>query len=149
MKNDKRIKVVVDTNIFVSGIIVPQGTSFELLEVWRRKEYILLISEVLLKELENVLRRPKFIKYHLTEEKINGLLQLIIKKSIKVSPSPTFSATIRDPKDEMILSTALDGNADYLITGDKDLLVLNGNPQLGKLKIVTANDFLKIISVKP
>lgn len=48
----------------------------------------------------------------------------------------------RDPKDNKLLACALSTNADYLITGDEDLLILNGNPALGALKILTAKDFL-------
>lgn len=51
----------------------------------------------------------------------------------------------RDPEDDFMLATALRGVANYLITGDEDLLVLNGNPALGKLKIVLVKDFLKLI----
>ena len=51
----------------------------------------------------------------------------------------------RDPKDDFLLSAALGGNADYLITGDEDLLILKDNPSLGKLRIITIKDFLEVV----
>jgi hypothetical protein len=52
---------------------------------------------------------------------------------------------VRDPKDEQILGTALASDADYLVTGDEDLLELAGDPRLGTLTIVTVVDFLAIL----
>jgi len=53
---------------------------------------------------------------------------------------------VRDVKDEKILASAIEGAADYLVTGDADLLILNGNPALGTLKIVTVRDFLAVLA---
>ena len=61
------------------------------------------------------------------------------------SPVCTLPVHVRDPKDAKILALALGGNADYLVTGDDDLLVLNGDPRLGKLQIVTVHTFLTVL----
>jgi hypothetical protein len=53
--------------------------------------------------------------------------------------------TVRDPKDTVILATAIDGKADYLVTGDKDLLVLAGHKSIKPLKIVTPTEFIRLI----
>jgi predicted nucleic acid-binding protein len=53
---------------------------------------------------------------------------------------------VRDEKDERVLEAALGGRADYLVTGDNDLLVLAGDPRLGALRIVTARAFLELLA---
>lgn len=53
---------------------------------------------------------------------------------------------VRDPKDVMILASALSGRAHYIVTGDDDLLSLDGAPALGALRIVTVRDFLAILA---
>ena len=60
----------------------------------------------------------------------------------RVTPSETIPVAVRDPKDTHLLAAALGGNAAFLVTGDADLLVLNGDPALGPLRIVTARAFL-------
>lgn len=54
------------------------------------------------------------------------------------------SIKVRDPKDQEILATALGGKADYLVTGDEDLIVLKDSNKLGRLKIVGVKEFLKL-----
>jgi predicted nucleic acid-binding protein len=65
--------------------------------------------------------------------------------AIRVVASPSIPIPLRDPKDEHILAAALGGNADYLVTGDFDLLVHQGGPRLSTLRIVTAAQFLSIL----
>jgi predicted nucleic acid-binding protein len=61
----------------------------------------------------------------------------------RVTPLDSLPLHSRDPKDDKLLALALGGNADYLITGDQDLLVLNDNPGLENLRIITAAVFLQ------
>ena len=61
----------------------------------------------------------------------------------RVTPLDSLPLHSRDPKDDKLLAVALGGNADYLITGDQDLLVLNDNPGLENLRIITAAVFLQ------
>lgn len=63
----------------------------------------------------------------------------------RVDLLPVLPVSVRDPKDEHILAAALGGEADYLVTGDQDLLVLAGDPRLGSLQIVTVAAFMDIL----
>ena len=65
-------------------------------------------------------------------------------KATRVVLTPTLPIPVRDPKDEKILAAAIGGRAAFLVTGDKDLLVLRGHPDLGVLRIVTAVEFLAV-----
>jgi predicted nucleic acid-binding protein len=66
--------------------------------------------------------------------------------AVPVTPRRRLPVHIRDPKDERVLAAALGGRADYLVTGDDDLLVLNGDPRIRTLKIVTVREFLDLLS---
>ena len=70
-------------------------------------------------------------------------LTVATERVIPHEPPPVSS---RDPKDDPLLAVALSGHADYLITGDDDLLVLDGEPALGTLRIVTVRDFLQLLA---
>ena len=84
------------------------------------------------------------LRYQISSEELAELFDALAGATVVV-PDPMLALPVRDAKDEHILATALSGNADYLVTGDKDLLVLAGDPRLGKLKIVTVAEFLAIL----
>lgn len=140
----KTIKAVVDTNVLISGLISSKGTPSKLLNAWNNKLFTLVISPELVQELEIVLQRPKLAKYAISLQEIEGLITSFKKQQIVVSPHANISFHVRDPKDEMIVTCAL-RNADYLVTGDKDLLDLRNSPQIRPLVIVTAEEFLKLL----
>ena len=86
-----------------------------------------------------------FSRYPLTPEDI-GELFAGLASSPRVEPSPVLPLELRDPDDNPILAAAMGGNADYLITGDKDFHAVAGDPNLGDLKIVSASEFLAILN---
>ncbi len=82
-----------------------------------------LFSDELFAELIEVLQRPKFSKYF-SRESIEELVSLLHCKAELVAANSKIDAC-RDPKDNFLLELCVDGKADYLITGDEDLLVMN------------------------
>ena len=104
------------------------------------KDVKVVVSDEMLKELSEVLSRPRF-KNIFTAERIKELFSLLDNYAILVSPSEKVSAC-RDEKDNFLLEVALEGEADYLITGDEDLLVLN---PFHNTKIVRPKDFEEIL----
>ncbi len=141
-----RQKVVIDTNLFVSGIITNQGYPCELLEAWRQHRFLLLIAKEQSEELTDVLTRDYFVKrYQLKLDIVAALFRRIDATARKVSLVRHLPFPLRDPKDEPILAAALGGKADYLVTGGDDLLAERHNPKLGNLQIVTAVEFMKIL----
>lgn len=117
-----KIKIVVDTNIFVSAFLGSKNAKFLLKEILN-DEYLLIVADEQLNEIRDVLLRSKFNKY-ITQGEVVELISLI---SLKVITPVIYDRIIdcRDPKDNMILEEAVYGNAEYIITGDEDLLVLN------------------------
>ncbi len=139
-------RVVVDTNIFVSGTIIKRGNPFELLEAWRKGLFTLVLSEEQRAEVEEVLVRLEIQKrYALSPNEVAGLLELLDTIALKVQPRRRLPVKVRDKKDEIVLATALGGNADFLVSGDNDLLVLRNEPRLASPSIVTAREFLEIL----
>jgi len=132
------VKAVIDTNIWISFFIGKLLAGLD--------DYILdallevVISDEQLEEIRTVLRRPKFRK-HFSPDDIEEFLSLLYKSARIVTVHHTIK-DCRDEKDNFILETAIRGRADYIVTGDKDLLVLN--PYRGK-KIIGFREFEDII----
>jgi uncharacterized protein len=145
-RNSGPVSAVVDTNLFVSSLINRKGTPSQLVEALRRGAFALLLSEALHTECKLVLSRPRFFqKYGISAEEVTDLLLLIDENSNEIEPAGPLPISVRDSKDERVLAAALGGEAQYLVTGDDDLLVLRDEPLLGSLKIVTAREFLDIL----
>ena len=137
-------RVVLDTNLFASALISPTSRPYQLLRLWGEDAIILLTSDELIHEADDVLHRD-YIKerYGLAEEQIQRLLTRLEFTTERIIPLTILPLHSRDPKDDKLLALALGGNADYLITGDQDLLVLDGEPVLGSLRIITVAAFLQ------
>jgi putative PIN family toxin of toxin-antitoxin system len=86
--------------------------------------FSLVISEFILKETETVLRRPKF---KTSEDEIQRVVLAVMQSGDMVRVESDFRAIESDPADNMILNTACDGHADFIVTGDKALLHLRGS----------------------
>jgi putative PIN family toxin of toxin-antitoxin system len=144
IRNKRNLSVVVDTNVFVSGLIVEKGLPHQLIKLLEEDLFILIISQKMRDELEEVLYRVKFSAF-LSKDKLYKFFRMIDIISTVVSPRAIIPVEVRDPKDQKVLATALGGKADYLVTGDKDLIVLKDTDKLGGLKIVGVKEFLKLL----
>lgn len=115
------MRIVIDTNVFVIGLI-GKGNP-KLIDLLTDNNFVVLFSNESYNELIEVINRPKFKKLF-TSERIFRLLELldIIKEIVEISSSTDIC---RDAKDNFLLDLAKDGNSDFIITEDYDLLVLN------------------------
>jgi putative PIN family toxin of toxin-antitoxin system len=148
-KQNTPVRAVVDTNLIVSGLLKKPGVPYQIVEALRHGHFTLVLSPLLLTEYRQVLQRPKLReKYTLTEEEITAFLFLIETHAHIVTPQHRLPVNIRDKRDEGVLATALGGQADYLVSGDQDLLVLKDEPGLRGLRIVTAKEFLNLLKVQ-
>jgi len=135
MRWSTKLRVVIDTNVFISGLIWG-GNPKKVLEAWLFQKFDLLISPDLCFEIIDVYQR-----FNNPKEEVNKLIFYLETKTIKIIPKNKVNVC-RDEKDNQILALCLAGNADFLITGDKDLLALK---EFKKTKIVKTKEFLKII----
>jgi putative PIN family toxin of toxin-antitoxin system len=134
------MRLVVDTNIFTSILIRPGETLSAFIDYIDRHATILYSAETLT-ELVNVLRRRKFRAYT-TPEEVAEFVRWIIATGelVAVDDVPAVS---RDPKDDKFIALAVAGRAEYLVSGDKDLIVLG---RIGEIPIVSPAAFLTVVN---
>jgi putative PIN family toxin of toxin-antitoxin system len=137
MRSKERIKIVVDTNLWISFLM---SLPFEqrLRRLLLSDEIVFLFSAALFDELETTAKKRKFHRYF-DASHVDDLLQMLVEIA-EIVEVHSLVEVCRDPKDNFLLALAKDGGADYLITVDRDLLTLNKS---GKTKIVTLKEFEK------
>ena len=131
-------RVVFDTNVIVSAMLFTESVpSRVFLEVLNNG--MILMSRSLARELSLVLGRGKFDRY-VSHEQRDEFLASLIRESEPIEITESIHVC-RDPKDNLILELAADGNADFIVTGDADLLVLNS---FRGVRILTPTEFRTI-----
>jgi putative PIN family toxin of toxin-antitoxin system len=118
------MRAVLDTNIIVSGVIKEEGPSGKILRfLLQERKFISVTSLEILAEIREVLRREKIRKYHgWTHEQVDMFVAVLYAQSVVTEGELTVSIVSRDPEDNKFLACAQEGKADYLVTGDDDLL---------------------------
>ena len=134
------MKVFVDTNVLVSAIATRGLCADVLREILTSHQ--LVVSAALFNELRRVLRQ----KLQIPDELIDDAIEMLQQDAHFATPSTLSDVKIRDKDDLMILSSALNGNADLLVTGDKELLNLG---KIQDMKIVSPRDFWTRIRTQP
>jgi len=133
------IKAVVDTNILIRALIKPRGSVGPIITRLSRGDYVLVYSPPLLDELIAKLSLPRIrVKYQVELEQVEALVALIVLRGERVMPTRRVKVC-RDPDDNLVIETALAGDAQYIVTGDDDLLVLK---RYESVHIVTPRVFL-------
>jgi len=127
---------VFDANAIISAVLLPGSIPRRAFDKACAQGRILL-SEPIITELDDVLRRPRFEKYIREDERIHFLVALL--REAHIARVTETVADCRDPKDNKYLALAHEAQAACIITGDKDLLVLN--PYRG-ISILTPRQFL-------
>ena len=134
------IRAIIDTSVLIRYLIKPSAAIKELLEErWLGDEVQMVTAPDLIAELEGVLKRD-YIQTLIRTEEGQALLDAITQKADILPPLGPVPAYTRDPKDDKFVACALVGDANYLITEDKDMLVLE---VVGDVRIVTPYDFLR------
>lgn len=132
------IKVIIDTNIWISFLI---GKSLQGLQVQIDYENIIIITctEQYI-ELSEVFKKPKLRRFF-TKEQITRFFELLDESS-EIIDLETKTNLCRDPKDNYLVSLAIDSGAQYLVTGDNDLLDLQ---RIGDTRVLRYTDFEEIV----
>jgi uncharacterized protein len=130
---------VFDTNVVISALAYPGSNPRQALDL-AFSEAVILTSTVTLAELAGVLGRKKFRRY-LSADEAAAFLTLFSQRSVPVLIT-TEASVARDPDDNAFVSLAIDGRANFLVTGDRNLLVLGA---VGATEIVTPAAFLDTV----
>jgi len=113
--------VLVDTNVWVSAFINPHGYPAKLRDAWVNNRFQVVVSIPLLDEIAEVLARPRIRnKYRIDADEISEFLSLLSSQAIMVMTTGQLHLC-RDPDDDLILETALLGQARYAISRDDDI----------------------------
>jgi uncharacterized protein len=142
------LRVVVDTNIFVSAQLSRSGVPAQVLNAWRERRFILLTSPAILAEVAETLagfigRAP----YAVSQSDVDEVVSLLKTVAVEVPGSADVAdANIPDPDDLVFLACAVDGAADFIASGDKHL---KGLKTYCGIPIVTARELLEILERQP
>ena len=132
----RKSRVIIDTNIWISFLLTRDYSRLDLLIA--NNLVIFVFSKELLSEFVEVAQRPKFQKYFSSADLQSLLIK--IKEKANLVTVTTSVHICRDPNDNFLLALAKDGRADYLLTGDKDLLTIG---RFGKTRIVSIAKFFE------
>lgn len=131
------MRIIVDTNLWISFLISNKlkvfGTKIQSADI------VLVLSDELIHEVFMTAVRPKFNSF-IGQESVKQLKLLFSQSGVRVKVVENVKIC-RDPKDDFLLSLAVSGAANFLLTGDKDLLVLN---KIGETRIITYSEWVKL-----
>jgi hypothetical protein len=142
------LKVVLDTNIFVSSLLVKVGLPAQILNAWRERKLILAVSSSIIAEIHAILSYTHIRrKYEVSKEEIDELITLLEQDSLLVHSNTKIIDTIaKDPSDDKVLVCAMEAKVDFIVSGDRHLLdlgIYQGIP------ILTARQFIEQFQNSP
>lgn len=137
------IAAVVDANVFVSAVLSPAGTPAQVLNAWRGGRFVLVLSLAILAEIYRVLHYPKIaLRHRWTEEQIRTFVDLLASQAVLTRGELLLTVIADDPADNRYLECAVEGQADFLVTGDR--LLLNLGEYQG-ITMLTPRAFLDVL----
>ena len=133
------MKVVLDTNVLISGLMLPESIPGKIVTAWRNAHFELVLSEPMLAEIAKVMAYPKIAdRLQWDTHRIDQFVLLLRFKTHIVEINQIKAEVPDDPDDNMILATFLAAQAECLISGDSDLLALQN-----QYPILTPAEFAK------
>ncbi len=136
------LKVVLDTNIFVSSLLVKAGLPAQVLDAWRERLYLLVASPAIIAEIRATLSYPRIRrKYAVTDDDVEQLVALLEQDALLVPGDADVAGAItEDPTDEIVLACAVDAQANIIVSGDRHLVDLGS---YRSILVLTARQFLE------
>jgi len=137
------IRVVLDANVFVGAVLSPGGFPADILRAWRDERFHLVMSPAILEEIDRVLRYPKIRRRHRWQaEHLRLFIEDLARLAILTPGELQLNVIAEDPSDNRYLECAIEGDADYLVSGDQHLLRLGAYRKIG---ILAPRAFLDIL----
>lgn len=133
-----RVRVVLDTNVLVSGILFKDGSEAKILQLAEQGRISVFASLEILIEFVNVISRRKF---QLTTQEVLAATEYLLSFVKIREPASTATIPIRDPEDVKFLECARDARAHFLVTGDKDLLTIR---EFANTQILSPSKFVSL-----
>jgi hypothetical protein len=137
------LRVLLDTNQLVSSLLSARGLQRGLIDAWRNRDFVLVLAPGQVEEVGEVLSRPKIARrYAIPAADREAFLDLLRNEGIPL-PSAARPRVCRDPDDDILRGCAAAGRADYLVTGDEDLLSVR---TFQGVAVVSARIFLSLLT---
>lgn len=134
------VRAVIDTNLLVSYALTKGATLSRLVIHWEKRAFVYLTSPPIIEELKEVLERPYLREKMVTDPQ--PLIDIVEADTEQVTGELVLKGVCRDPKDDIFIACAVEGEADYIVTGDKDLLDLG---EYQGIRIVRPGEFVAIL----
>jgi uncharacterized protein len=139
-------RVVLDTNLLVSALLSPSGKPVQILKMAFGGSLDMVISPALLKEITLVLNYEKIrnllAKHAVSDDEVGDVVRKILKTALVVPGKLNLDSLSRDPSDNIVLSCATEGNADFIVSGDRHLTEL---VSFEGIPVVSPDTFLKLV----
>ena len=136
------VRVLLDVNILISYLLHSSGSRAIglVVEAALAGAFTLLIPDKLLEEFVQRVATKEYLARRIGRADLASLVENLLQVAERLAPIPgPLPAVVRDPKDDYLLAYALAGGADYLVTGDRDLLALG---EVAELKVISPADFV-------
>jgi len=141
------IRAVLDTNVIVSGILTPKSVPATILKIGLEGKFKLIMSPHVIEEIERVIRYERVIalmrRHKLTCREVDDFMQKLKRVAMVTPGELEVTAVPSDPGDDMVLSCALEGKADFVVSGDHHLTDLKS---FQGISIVNPQKFLQLFS---
>jgi hypothetical protein len=125
MPKSPHLKVVLDTNVFVSGLMGVGSPPRQIIDAWLDDRFTLVTSLYLVAELNHVLSYPRIAdRLQVNSTHTEQILAALLSQAVIVPGNVKLPGVTRDPKDDAVVACAVEGKADRIVSGDQDLLVL-------------------------
>jgi putative PIN family toxin of toxin-antitoxin system len=138
------IRATLDVNVLVSGFAQSSGAPGELVQWWLRRQFLLVLSEHILMGVADVWERPYWRARYLPTE-AQRALSLLRDRASLVVPAPTVHDVGEDEEDDLVIATAVAGNAAFLVTGDRYLRAIG---QYRDVTMLSPREFCQLLETE-
>lgn len=143
------MRALLDTNVIVSYLLTPQntGTIYTIIKAFEERQFTLLLPQELADEINRVVSNRPHLVQRIPPVRLNRFRRQLSSLAEIIEPiEQAFPRITRDRKDDYLIAYAVVGEADYLVTGDKDLLVLE---RVADVVIITPFQFAALLASQP
>lgn len=136
------LRAVLDTNVIISGTIQGSSSAGAILKAWQEGRFLLVTSETLILEARRVFAHPRILKYRITATQIEKVFYNLRTYGIMTEGKVPVDVIQEDPADNAVLAAAVEGDADYIVSGDQHLKKLR---RYHGMKIITPREFARLL----
>jgi uncharacterized protein len=129
------IRAIIDTNVFVSAVM--GGRLASVIDFWGAGQFTLMVSDEIVREYIEVLRRPKL---GLEANQIDAIAAIVLQRAEFITPAEHLQVVTADPDDDKFPEAAVAGDVELVVSGDRHLIELG---HYGAIQILTAREFLE------